>query len=185
MVFFSGGLYFLAGFLGLSGGIPKEFTDARLQGALISQNIVNLSNQSVLDLVEVNKLDQARNYTEALNSASEIIQKSQAIRDLAVQLSAQVETMTKSLSQIKSFEARQAALEAIANRLALISRLINYSGYLGQLLDVLRYKFDGGSARYSQTASLIDQINAEVRAINNFNGQATQAMERFDAAVNK
>src|SRR3989344_6339577 len=125
VIFFAGGGYFLSRFLGLSFGIPAEFTTARLQGALIAQNIVNLSNESVLDLAEINKLDQNRNYTEALNLASEVIKRSQEIRDQAILLSTEVEKMTKALSDIRSFDARQAALESIANRLALISRLIN------------------------------------------------------------
>ena len=185
VIFLAGGGYFLSRFLGLSFGIPAEFTTARLQGALIAQNIVNLSNESVLDLAEINKLDQNRNYTEALNLASEVIKRSQEIRDQAILLSTEVEKMTKALSEIGSFEARQAARESIAHRLVLISRLINYSGYLGQLLDVLRTRFDGGYVKYGEAGRLIDQINAEVRAINNFNGQAAQAMERFDGIVNK
>lgn len=185
ILFLTGGGYFLGQFLGITGGIPKEFSDARVQGAFIAQNIVNLSNESVLDLAEINKFDQARNYTEALNLATEVVKKSQEIRDQAIALSSEVEKMTRALSDIKSFDARQAALESIANRLALISRLINYSGYLGQLLDILRARFDGEYVRYGEAGLLIDQINAEVRAINNFNGQAAQAMERFDEVVNE
>jgi len=173
----------LAGILGFSGGVPQEFANSRLQGAIIAQNIVRLSGESVLDLAEINRLDQARNYTEALNLAAEVVQRSQEIRDEAIALSREVEKMTMALSEIRSLEARQAALEAIANRLALISRLINYSGYLGQLLDILGGRFDGSYVSYGEAGRLIDQINAEVRAINNFNKQATRAMERFDEIV--
>lgn len=184
--FMAGGGYFVGQFLGLSGGIPEEFKEARLQGALIAQNIVNLSNESVLDLVEINKLDRARNFTEALNLTSEVVNNSQEIRDQAIALSRQIEVMTRALSKISSLEARQAALESITNRLALISRLINYSGYLGQLLDSLRSRFDGGFVSGGRSVErLVDQINGEVKAINSFNGQASQAMERFDSIVNK
>lgn len=186
IVFLAGGGYWLSSFLGLTVGIPGEFTNARLQGALIAQNIVNLSNQSVLDLVEINKYDQARNFREALNLTGEVLQQSQEIRDQAIELSKQVEEMTKALSKIGSFEARQAALESIANRLALISRLINYSGYLGQLLESLQARFAGESVpKERKVSTLVDQINAEVRAINAFNDQATQAMGRFDEIANK
>lgn len=185
VTFLAGGGYFLSRILGIAGGIPREFVDSRLQGALIAQNIVNLSNESVLDLAEINKLDQSQNFIEALNLSSDVVKRSQGIRDQAVALSTQVEIMTKSLSEIGSFEARQAALEAIANRLALISRLINYSGYLGQLLDVLSSSFSGVPVKYGEVSLLIDEINAEVRAINSFNNQAIQAMERFDDAVGR
>jgi len=167
------------------GGVPQAFTDARLKGALIAQNIVNLSNQSTLDLMKINEYEVQGNYTEALNLTTDVVKQSQGIRDQAVELSSQIEEMTKALSGLDSLEARQAALESISNRLALLSRLINYSGYLGQLLDVLRNNFTGKIYNDKAVSFLIDQINAEVRAINNFNGQAGQAMDRFDKIVNK
>jgi hypothetical protein len=165
------------------GGIPQEFTSARLQGAIIAQNIVNLSNQSSEDLIKINELDQKGNFTEALNLTTDVIKKSQEIRDQAVALSSQVETMIRALSAIDSLDARQAALESISSRLALISRLINYSGYLGQLLDTLGNRFSGQTTKDRGVSNLVDQINAEVRAINNFNAQAGQAMDRFDGLV--
>jgi hypothetical protein len=184
-VFVAGGGYAFVRFVLNAGNIPKEFVDARMQGAIIAQNIVNLSNQSALDLSKINELDNGGNYTEALNLTTDVIKQSQQIRDQAVALSGEVETMTRALSGIDSMDARQAALESIANRLALISRLINYSGYLGQLLDTLRNHFSGKIVKGNNVASLVDQINAEVRAINNFNSQAGQAMDRFDKIVNR
>lgn len=185
-VFIVGGGYALVRFLLNSGGVPKEFTDARLQGALIAQNIVNLSNQSVIDLSKINELDAENKSTDALNLTTDVIKQSQQIRDQAVELSGQIEIMTRSLSDIGSFDARQAALESIASRLALISRLINYSGYLGQLLDTLRSHFTSSTqSSNKEVASLIDQINGEVRAINNFNNQATQSMNKFDKIVSQ
>jgi hypothetical protein len=166
-----------------SAGVPQEFIDARIQGAMISQNIVNLSNQSVDDIGKINRLERQGDLMEATNVALEAIQKSKDIRNQAVELSNQVSKMTTSLSEIKSFEARQAALEAISNRLALISRLINYSEYLNQLLQALQAKFAGQRGNQDVEAA-ISQINAEVTAINSFNNQATQAMNRFDAVVN-
>lgn len=182
-VFLVGGGYAAVHFLLNSGGVPQAFTDARMKGALISQNIVNLSNQSTLDLVKINEYDAQGNYTEALNLTTEVIVRSQEIRDQAVELSSQVEEMTRALNNLDSFDARQAALESISNRLALLSRLINYSGYLGQLLDVLRNNFTGKTYDGKEVTFLIDQINAEVRAINSFNSQAGQAMDRFDKIV--
>ena len=185
VVFVLGGGYAFIRFVLNGGGIPKDFVDARLQGAIIAQDIVNLSNQSTLDLSKINELDSQGNYTEALTLTTDVIKQSQQIRDQAVALSGEVETMTKALSGIDSLDARQAALESIANRLALISRLINYSGYLGQLLDTLRDHFSGKAVKSNDVAGLVDQINDEVRAINNFNSQAGQAMDRFDKIVNK
>lgn len=178
-----GGGYGLNRIWGGFRGIPKEFTDARMQGAIIAQNIVNLSNQSASDLQKINELDAKGNYTGALDLTMSAIKQSQDIRDQAVELSSEVEAMTRSLSDIGSLDARQAALESIANRLALISRLINYSGYLGQLLDTLQGHFSGAAQTNTQVRALVEQLNSEVNAINNFNAQAGQAMDRFDKIV--
>ncbi|MDO8663985.1 MAG: hypothetical protein Q7K44_00310 [Candidatus Liptonbacteria bacterium] len=167
-----------------SSAVPQDFIDARIQGAIIAQNIVGLSNQSVNDLEKINQLDQQGNYVEATNVAIEAIQKSRDIRNQAVELSNQVSKMTVALSGIDSFEARQAALEAISNRLALIGKLINYSDYLAQLLQVLQTKFAGQRGDHN-VEMIINQLNAEATAINSFNGQSTQAMNRFDAIVNR
>jgi len=185
LVFFLmiGGGYALTRLSWKSSGTPKEFVDARLKGALIAQSIVNLSNQSVIDLAKISEFDSRGRFADALALTADVIKQSQQIRDEAVSLSGQVEIMTRSLSDIDSLEARQAALESIANRLALISRLINYSGYLGQLLDTLRGRFTGSAQTNQEVAALIDQINGEVRAINSFNSQAGQAMDKFDKLV--
>ena len=166
-----------------SNSIPQDFIDARIQGELIAQTIVGLSNKSVNDLEKINQLDQQGNFLEATNVALTAIQESREIRNQAVELSNQVSKMTKALSDINSFEARQAALEAIANRLALISKLINYSEYLNQLLVALQTKFSGQNGDHN-VELVISQINAEVTAINSFDRQSTQAMNRFDAIVN-
>ncbi len=105
------------------------------------------------------------------------------LRNEAVKLSQELEKMTRALSDLSSFEARQAALEAISNHLAVISRLVNYSGYLSKLLEVLSDRFTGNLSDGSQVSLLVDQINAEVNAINSFSSQATEAMRRFDELV--
>ena len=166
------------------GGVPTAFSEARMQGALIAQNIVDTSNKSVSDLEQINKFDKEGNFTEALNLITVEVSRSQDIRDQAVKLSAELEKMTTALSGLKSFEARQAALEAIGNHLSLISRLVNYSGYLGRLLEVLRNRFVGNFSDSERVTDLVNRINAEVKAINDFNAQAEEAIGRFDKLVN-
>jgi len=168
-----------------SGAVPRELSEARVQGALISEIIVSLSEKSSTDLEKINKLDREGKYKEALDLTEDVVEQSQEIRDKAVALSDQIVTMTKSLSGIRSLEARQALLDAITNRLALVSKLINYSAYLGQLLDVLQKHFSGESFKNSDVARLVGQINSEVKAVNSFNIQATQAMEKFDKIIEK
>jgi len=171
--------------LSFDGGVPKEFSEARLQGAMISQTIVELSSKSTLDLESIGRLEKAGNYKGALEVVASAVKRSQEIRENALKLSKELEKMTLGLSDLDSFEARQAALEAISNHLALVSRLINYSAYMGDLLGIIQSKLSGDWSRSGQIQELLNQVNAEVAAINSFNNQANQSMERFDAIINK
>ena len=163
-------------------GVPGEFIAARMQGGLISQDIVNISNQMSTDLGRVNDLDQQKKYDEALVLTNQIIQNAAIVRNKAVELSNQLDRMTRALSSINSIDARQAALEGISDRLALINRLINYSGDLANLLNALHNRFSGIKDS-AQIPAMIQEINAEVTAINNFNRQAGESMDRFDQII--
>jgi len=166
--------------------VPQSFTAARLQGALIAQNIVSVSNQSTADLAKVNQYDDAGDYTDALALTTTMVAGSQQLRDQAVELSNQVGDMTEALSNISSFDAQQAALESISSRLALINQLVNYSGDLGQLLNTLQARFTQKTqVTNAQIQGLINQINTDVNAINNFNAQANASMDRFDKLTGK
>ncbi len=166
-------------------GVPADFTAARQQGALIAQNIVDLSNQSTNGLTQVNTFDKSGDYTDALVLTTNIITKNQTLHDQAVSLSGQIEAMAKSLPDISSSDARQDALDAISSRLALVSELINYSGDLENLLVTLQGHFTGASIKPGDVSTIVDQINTDVNAINNFNSQAQQSMAQFDALTNK
>ncbi len=176
--------YLVVAFAGSSGSdVPTAFSEARVQGAVIAKNIVDASNQSVTDVELINKLDKEGNYTEALNVVARTVGKSQEIRSEAINLSAQLENMTKAVSGISSDQAKQAALESISSYLSLISRLINYSDYLEKLLGVLRNRFVGNFSDQERVADLIKSVNAEIQSINDFNTQADQAIKRFDQLV--
>lgn len=177
--------YGCAIFLQAQSGVPTEFSTARSQGAIIAQTIVNESNQSTKDLAEISKYDQQGDYTDALASTTALVNQATDLRDQAVQLSAQVEQMAKSLPGIKSPEAQQAAIESITSRLALINQLVTYSGDLGHLLNVLQLRFTGTPQPNGEVQGIVDQINADVNLINQFNVQAQQAMDKFDSIEQK
>jgi hypothetical protein len=161
--------------------IPTDFTAARQQGAIIAQTIVNSSNQSTADLRQINQYDQQGDYKDALALTTQLISQSADLRNQAVQLSTQVSQMTKDLSSISSVPAQQAALESISSRLALINELITYSNDLDHLLAVLQARFSGQSQANGDVQGIVNQINTDVNAINNFNAQAGQAMDKFDS----
>jgi hypothetical protein len=166
------------------GGIPDEFKQARLQGALISEAIVADSNSLSGILESVNKLEKEGKFQDALKATDELVSKSQDVRGKAVDLSHQIETMAQALPKISSAEARQAALDSISDRLAVISRLVNYSNYIGDLLAALRDRFSPDAHSQTKIDSIISEINLEVVAINNFDKNASASMERFDKIVN-
>ena len=93
--------------------------------------------------------------------------------------------MTRSLPNISSPEARQDALNAISSRLALISELMNYSNDLENLLTTLQNHFTGATIKSGDVQAIVNQINTDVNAVNNFNAQAQQSMTAFDALTNK
>jgi hypothetical protein len=165
--------------------VPADFTAARQQGAIIAQTIVNTSNDSVNELQQINKYDQEGDYKDALASTTDLINQSAELRTEAVQLSTQVSSMTKDLSDINSEPAQQAALESISSRLAVINELVTYSSDLNHLLTVLQARFSGTPEPNGTVQGIVNQINTDVNAINNFNAQAGQAMDQFDTIENK
>jgi hypothetical protein len=162
-------------------GVPANFTVARTQGAIIAQTIVNDSNQSTDELNAINKYDQEGDYTDALASTTDLINRSAGLRTEAVQLAVQVQQMSTEIPNVKSTDAQQAAIQSMTNRLALINELITYSNDLNHLLGVLQARFSGTPQPNGEVDSIVTQINADVNMINNFNTQAGQAMDKFDS----
>lgn len=162
--------------------VPPDLLAARQEGSVIAQDIVNLSNDFSSDLEKINQLDKERKHAEALNIATDMLQRIPEVKNRATDLSKELEKMTSALTTIKSEEARAAAIESITNRMALIGRLFSYSEYLLQLSKVLQDRFREIPNNQS-VAELTTQINAEVTAINNFNRAASEAMNRFDVAT--
>ena len=178
------GGYFLGKCRMSSGSAPTEFTEARARGAVISQEIVNLSNEISGHLEEVNRLDREGNSYEALEATTELLKKTTETKKKAAELSKELEAMAASLLEVKSREAQQAAMESITHRMALISRLLSYTEYLVQLAETLQKHF-AKIPTDTSVGTIVSQINAEITAINNFNRQAGEAMDRFDRVLTR
>lgn len=164
--------------------VPQAFSEARGRGAVVSQDIVNISNGIAEDVKKMQDLDRDKKYEEALGVAASIDGKLDDLRTKAIDLTEELEAMTAALAAITDPPTRQAALDSISSRMALISRLVTYTDGVKRLTEVLRTHFETGKALPAEdTSRLVAEINAEVRAINAFNGQASQAMDRFDEAV--
>ena len=160
--------------------VPANFVTARSQGAIIAQNIVSTSDQSTDTLTKINQYDKEGDYTDALTLTKGLVSQSKDLKSQALDLSTQMGSMTQALSGVKDFNAQQDALEAISSHLALINQLVNYSGDLNKLLNVLQAHFNGQPGTAGEVEGLVTQINIDINAINNFNNQAKQAMTAFD-----
>jgi hypothetical protein len=176
----------LAYVFGGGSGVPQEFNEARSRGALVAQSIVKLSDESVDTLEEINRLDRQGRLSAALELTTSLVEKNETLRGKALELSAEVETMTRSLEVMKSSDAQQIALESISSRLAMITGLISYSNHFEELISVLQGKFSGTPVKGARPVNtIINEINSEINAINNFDRSAQDAIQRFDTIINK
>lgn len=162
--------------------LTDEFTNSRLQTALIAGDVIKISNEIKDNISKINVLDENKQYKEAFNLLNETNLKILDISKKAIELSKELEKMTKELNNIKASGAEPYVISAVSNRLAIISRLINYRDYLFQLNLALEDRFYGKNNR-DQIQYLIDKINSEVDAINQANNQANIDMEKFDNAL--
>jgi hypothetical protein len=162
--------------------IPEAFNLSRMQTALISEDIINLSNQIKTGVSKVNELEEKKDYKGAFNTLSEINLKILDVRAKAFELSKDLQTMTLELNNIKAGGAEKFALASITNRVTIINHLINYTDYLSQLNSALEKRFYGKDNK-DEILSLINKINAEVDAINEANEKAKADIQKFDEAL--
>ena len=176
------GYAFINLFSSNSVNVSEVFNLSRMQTALISEDIINLSNQIKNGVLKLNELEEEKNYKEAFNTINEINLKILNVREKAFELSKELQTMTLELNNIKAGGAEKFALASITNRVTIINHLINYTDYLSQLNSALEKRFYGKDNK-DEILSLINKINAEVDAINEVNEKAKADIQKFDEAL--
>jgi chromosome segregation ATPase len=158
--------------------VPQEFSEARSQGAAVSEKIVSNSNQ-IASLVA--QLGSPTSTPKQVSSTlGEVTTKVSQVRGQAVELAGTLEQMTKAVQDIRSEEARQFALDAISNRLTLVSHLITYTDAVSRLAIAIRQRLETGARNSGEIDKLIKEINAEIAAVNRLSSLADEAMFRFD-----
>lgn len=183
---FSGvGVYLVGSFVAVSQThVPAEFREARTKGANAALQIVAASAHSLTVLEEIAKLDEAGDSTEALSLTSNEIEKMRDFRGAALALSSELGRMAQFIGDIEPERARILATEGVSAEVALVSRLLNYGETLTDLFKTLTAKFEGRAADPDgKVKGLIGEINAEAKAINQFNSRFTQALAEFDKIV--
>jgi len=175
------GIYLLVAAVLKDRFVPQEFLDARARGAELAQNIVLLSRESLKNLGQIAKYDLEGSVAKAVDLISIEINKNQEIRREAIKLSSQLEKMARSLNAIKPEPARVLAIEAISSEVALVSRLIVYNDFFLQLFGTLETKFQGEEPNpTNRVQQLINNINDEAKAINQFNKRFNESLAEFD-----
>ena len=165
--------------------VPKEFREANKQGALIASNIVSLSKNTADNLEQINVLDQNREYKKAMELVKMEVEKNNELQKQAYELSERLAEMGESLQDIKPRQATEVAVRALNYETSLIIRLLNYSGFLDELLLSLQAKFSGQYVPDGQVAELVAKINSESATINILNEEYKKAIEEFEMWVGK
>lgn len=162
--------------------IPEDFLVARQQASLIAQDIVNISKESSERLTEISALDKNANYADAVVLVVNEMKRTAEMREKALKLSLQLETMAKNISAIEPDESARLAVEAVSIDTTIINRLFAYNDYFSQLLGILQNKFLGKEANSSEKINeLVVKINEEARTINELNEKFNALLARFDA----
>jgi len=162
------------------GFVPQEFSEARMNGAKTAQKIVLLSDSSLITLEEIATLEDIGRTKEALQKVSQELADIATVREEAIMLASQLERMAKLIPKIEPAEARIAATEAVSAEVALVSRLLSYNDVLLSLFELLKTKFEGKVIPELAISTLIERLNKEALAINEFNRVFNDAMDAFD-----
>ena len=161
--------------------VPREFFEARGKGAVIAEDIVKLSGESINNLQEISRFDGEQNYSDGLDLVLKEIPRNGEARKSALALSEELGKMANTISEVKPYEASQTALQAVVSEMQIAQRLIDYNSYLYQLLDLLRSRFSKGQGASNQAvADLIAKMNGEISSINDLNTKYKILMAKFD-----
>lgn len=165
----------------LNSNVPTIFSESRELAARHAGEIVELLKDTSASLDMVSELEKQGKEAEALNIVVAEIQKNMQAKEKALRLLSELEKMAREVPNVKPERARQTALIAISAKTAVSGKLILYSEYLAQLLDLLRERLLGRWADDEKINSLIADINKEIEAINNLNQESNEKLKEFDS----
>ncbi len=164
--------------------VPQSFQEARQEGAFVSSVIVSLLDESLKNLEIISQEDKNYNFSKAMDLVQQELDRTEGTKQKAANLTLVLDKMTTSVPGIAPAKARNLALEAVSNEVALISHLMIYNDSLRGLLETLRYKFSG-DIRYDadDVQALVSNMNREAKEINNLNDLFNQKMREFDRTI--
>lgn len=172
--------------MGEGKSVPAEFSEARIEGAALAQEIVAISSYSLENLKKIAALDKEGNAPEALILISQEVIKNREMQTKAVELSSKLERMAILIPQISPSRARYSAIEGVSAQMGLVGRLITYTNDFYALFQILEAKLENKAGNVdAEIKTLVDKINEEARAINSQNAKFTASLAEFDSVFTR
>lgn len=164
--------------------VSDRFTDARKKAAIVSGDIVRLTNETNDKITQINVLDVKGNTEEALALIQSAKSSNSAAYVKAFELSQNLKSLTESLGDIRSSNNQRVAYEAIAIELSLVSEFISYTQALNVFLDNLSQLIVANTTQnQNMVRSSISSVNEKTFSINNLNRQFLDKMRVFDESL--
>ena len=181
-------LFTLVYFMQKSGGggnpadnLPQNFLLSRKTAALISQNIVDLTNKTSDKISAANKADLAGDKTNARVLIEDAQTTNKEAYRAAAQLADQLKILTESLSQMKSMDSQRLAYNAVATELSLVTEFVVYTQNLNDFLEKLIVSMETDvQVSKDDIASALKKTNDSAKKINNLNAEFNDRMARLD-----
>jgi hypothetical protein len=182
VVSFIAGMFFVSQREEIS--FPQEFVDARLDAAVVSTDIVELTQSTNTNIRTANTLEEKGLTDDALLLIAEARASNEEAYDTAFMLSAHLQRMTESLPLITPAGHRQLAYEAIAVELSLVSEFISYTQSLNTFLDSLTQAITTNTfADREAVKQSLASVNESTEKINALNNDFLSRMSQFDGSL--
>ena len=161
--------------------IPPEFLEARTRGSVFAEKIVSLNQDSLSRLGEIAKADQEGRYSSGIDLIIGELAKNEIAHQEAIGLSAELGIMAEALEAVSPEAAVNVGTQAVLQQAQIVQRLLNYNGYVHNLLAVLRERFENkGATGAEEVGVLLEKLNEEAEAINKLNIKYAELMAEFD-----
>jgi len=162
--------------------VPAGFAEARINGAVISEFLNNFFQESSERISKIEEQDKAGKYGKALDLTVQEFRKLQEARLKTTELLGELTAMAAAIPYIPIDSAQSIGMQAIATKMSLVDKLLNYHEKIRQLLDVLQNKFlsDDPAGFDAETTEIIKAMNDDILAINELNRKYQRLMGEFD-----
>ncbi len=161
--------------------LPQTFLLSRKTAALISQNIVDLTNKTGEKISSANTADLAGDRARASSLILEAQNTNVEASRATSQLAGQLKVLTESLATMSSVSSQRLAYEAVATELALVSEFVVYTQNLNEFLEKLLVSMETDTkVSKADIASSLTATNKSARKINSLNAEFSDRMAKLD-----